>query len=118
MITKRKFVNEALLVTLGKALRELQTMQEDPFANEKELNRADLIPEFLRWCTERLINIDGVEIREIPGCGFGVVATQKLSLDQLSINVPFKAMLTSKDCMQEFRLIIPQSMDKNWHQVL
>lgn len=48
--------------------------------------------DFLAWAFERGVELYGVEPREIPGSGIGMLATEKLEVTILTIHVQFSRL--------------------------
>ncbi|OIW31045.1 SET domain-containing protein [Coniochaeta ligniaria NRRL 30616] len=70
----------------------------------------DSYDELLRWATEKGVELYGVEPRKIPGRGVGMIATERLEVDKLLLEVPTSLLRTVDTIPKAVRKKLPSDM--------
>ncbi|KAB5562911.1 hypothetical protein GE09DRAFT_1056670 [Coniochaeta sp. 2T2.1] len=66
--------------------------------------------DFIRWATEKGVELYGVETRKITGRGIGMIATERLEEDKLLLQVPTTLLRTVDTVPNSIRKKLPTDM--------
>ncbi|KAJ4298586.1 hypothetical protein N0V88_003616 [Collariella sp. IMI 366227] len=76
----------------------------------------EVYDELFRWAREKDIEWHGIEPREIPGRGIGIVATKPLKVNERLIHVPTSALRTLESVRPKVKKALPK--DTKVHAIL